>query len=202
MNRELKRFCRELPAIIANAKDGDTIACLNIIRYIRYMESMGEPPEVEATNYLIAALGKLSESEMDRLAKATGLGVDTITTPDFIAGIPSLTYSATRRLSEKLTSKMGRPNRSHEMEIADIKIGALVAKKKAILQESKTGSAYMMAVLDVQEKLRLDGKNLSERSIETAYKLYKTYQEWGCIDEDGGFILNDASSKKTNLTKE
>jgi hypothetical protein len=68
----------------------------------------GEPPEVEATSYLISTLSKLSDSEMGRLAKALSIDIEKITTSEFITRVPSLTESSIRRLSKKLTSKMGR----------------------------------------------------------------------------------------------
>jgi hypothetical protein len=59
MNRELKIFRRDLPAIRAIAEDGDSTASLHIIRYIKEMVRNGEPPEVEATIYLILSLRSL-----------------------------------------------------------------------------------------------------------------------------------------------
>jgi hypothetical protein len=100
MNRELKIFRRDLPAIIANAEDGDSTASLNIIRYIKEMVRNGEPPEVEATNYLILTLSKLSDSKMGRLAKALSIDIEKITTSEFITRVPSLTESSIRRLSK------------------------------------------------------------------------------------------------------
>jgi len=47
-----KRFLHELPAIIANAREGNKIACLNIIQYIKEMTIKCETPNGEAVRYL------------------------------------------------------------------------------------------------------------------------------------------------------
>ena len=97
---------------------------------------------------------------------------------------------------------MGRPRKSHEQEVDEIKIGARIAARTKQLKEEGWDAAPFNALQDIQEALKTEGTRISQRSLQKALALYSTYRKWGCIDEDGEFIFLDSSSKKTILKKE
>ena len=188
MNRELKIFRRDLPAIRANAEDGDSTASLHIIRYIKEMVRNGEPTEVEATIYLILSLSKLSYSEMGRLAKALGIDIEKITTSEFITRVPSITESSIRWLSKKLTSKMERQD-ILKLESKDITI------ERVYVRQGKTNKRQLFSMTPKLERVIKLAKCVNRKAKNLKY-LFTKYPR--PADYDNGVQFSLASVARAN----
>jgi len=194
-----KRFLHELPAIIANAIEGEDreykkIACLNIIQYIKEMTIKCETPNAEAVQYLISALSDLSQSEKERLAKALSVPIDEASPARLLESLPKLSAAATERLVEKLTAEIGRKKLSHENELGNIKIGSEVAKLHAKYKDRNSLHYEETRKLGLEPKERAisevaEKRNKSKSKIKRMYSLFKFYQDMGSIDEYGKFII-------------
>jgi len=209
MDKDLKGFLSQLPAIIANAREGDEVACFNILQYIKQSVNDGKAPSIPAVEFIRHGISDLSASEKKRLAQGLSILPDEASPERLILGMPNMSIAATKRLSKKLTAKQGRPLNSHELEIEDLQLGAYVARlleiytpdpskdnndiKETGVEISAYNRSLKMATNKWKSKFRI---KLSKRTTESAYSLYKTYLQWGCIDDDGDFIIID-NKKKT-----
>ena len=66
--KKLDKFLYNLPAIIANADEGDEISCFNILQYIRHSYHFGNNLADEVIEYIRSSFSRLSKSEIERLA--------------------------------------------------------------------------------------------------------------------------------------
>lgn len=188
------RFLQDLPAIVANAKEGDYLSCHNVFIYGRTMIKNDEVPAQYVSEYINGAFKKLSQSEKERIANALNIDLKDIE-KNIIDYIPLLSKPAFSRLVKKVSASRGRPNLNDKEEIKRIKVGAEVEKlhqlygdRDSVDYEETIASGLQpkeRAFKEVSEKVIM-----SEANVKRAHKLYKEFQEYGVIDENGDFIFN------------
>ena len=65
----LKRFLFELPAVIANAREGDRICCFNLIVYCKQMAKTDQIPDKRVVEFINESYELLTHAEKARIAK-------------------------------------------------------------------------------------------------------------------------------------
>ncbi|MCP3669913.1 MAG: hypothetical protein GY814_05680 [Gammaproteobacteria bacterium] len=142
VDKERKNFLYRLPAIIANAREGDEIACFNILQYIGQSINDGKAPTIPAVEFIRHEIGALSASELKRHSQGLSIAPDQATPEELLAGIPDMSIAARKRLSQKLAAKQGRKPKSHELEAEDLRLGAYVARLMEIYKSSPNRDIY------------------------------------------------------------
>ncbi|MBT7953302.1 MAG: hypothetical protein HN764_16870 [Gammaproteobacteria bacterium] len=194
-----KRFLFELPAMIANATEGNEVACANIIWYYKKMICAGETPRDDVIEYLLSALSDLSESEQKRIAKSLGIKLQKDIASQLLESLPRMTRAVTKRLVKKLSSINGRRCANHETEIDRIEVGAEVARLLTKYKDEGSTDYQELKRLGVEPKKKAIA-DIAEKyhhgnaTIKRAYGLFVKYDKMGCIDEKGNFIINDYNS--------
>jgi hypothetical protein len=190
-----RRFHYDLTAIINRSVEGDKIACANIISY--YIESLHlkNPIRPEVIQYLFKSINSLSPSEKSRTFEVLKVN-DHLAIDKALHEIPQLSKAGLNRFIEKISAIRGQPGLTDKVDLNRIRIGAQVAKL-----HRKYSDRYSMdyehtkrmgyeplerAIKEVDEK-----RKLGRSAVKKHFRLFKQFAEWGCVDEDGNFIINN-----------
>lgn len=196
-----KRFLHELPAIIANATQGEDrelreTAYHIIIRYIKEMASNSDTPNADVAHYFISALSDLSPSEIERLANRLSVPINEDTLPRLLDSLHMLSNAATERLVERLTATEGRNKIRLVNEIDDIKFGLEVSKLHTEYKLNTNPEYEETKQLGLEPKERAiseiaEKHKESKAKIRRMYSLFRYFLDMGSIDEDGNFIIRE-----------
>mgnify|MGYP000727550170 CR=1 FL=1 len=183
-----------MKSIISNAQDGDSLAATNILHYFLESISLGVKIRSEVVSYLLDSIQKISLTERVRLAKGLGIDAANPDAVDILEKLPNISPKAKERLIIKICTSMGRTPLTNTEECERIRIGAEVSMLHAQYRD-RDSTDYTQtkgmgqeplerAILEIANK-----KFKSTEAVRRSYRLYQKFNELGCVDQKGEFIL-------------